>query len=161
MSASTAIRALHTDDAPVIARLDADIRGPEAWGATDWRHYLEGGTAWGVVRAVMGDGAEPEQAGDKLFAFAVFSAVLDEAELLFIGVREDLRGQQLGRQLLEFSLAALAAEQIPIVFLEVSEGNLPARALYTTLGFTFIGKRGAYYRDGSAALLLRREHDAG
>lgn len=159
MSASPVIRALHTRDAPAVACLDADIRGPEAWDVGDWRHYLGAGTAWGVTRA-----AEPDDAlevEDKLLAFAVFSAVLDEAELLFIGVREGLRGQRLGRRLLEFSLSALAAQQIVTVFLEVSEENLPARALYTALGFTFVGKRSAYYRDGSTALLLRREHKPG
>jgi ribosomal-protein-alanine N-acetyltransferase len=47
------------------------------------------------------------------------------------------------------------------VFLEVDEGNLPARKLYARAGFRDVGRREAYYQDqkgrSAAALVLRRD----
>jgi ribosomal-protein-alanine N-acetyltransferase len=42
------------------------------------------------------------------------------------------------------------------MFLEVSDRNLPARALYAAAGFAEVGRRRRYYADGSDALVLRR-----
>ncbi len=41
------------------------------------------------------------------------------------------------------------------LFLEVSEQNAPARALYARLGASEAGRRRRYYPDGSDALVLR------
>ena len=41
------------------------------------------------------------------------------------------------------------------MFLEVSEANAPARALYRRLGFAEVGRRPRYYDDGGDALVLR------
>ena len=50
-------------------------------------------------------------------------------------------------------VAAHGAERL---ILEVSAGNDAARALYRGAGFTEIGRRRAYYPDGSDALVLER-----
>ena len=42
------------------------------------------------------------------------------------------------------------------LFLEVSEVNAPALALYEAAGYAEIGRRKAYYRDGSDARVLGR-----
>jgi ribosomal protein S18 acetylase RimI-like enzyme len=42
------------------------------------------------------------------------------------------------------------------IWLEVHEGNLSARSLYNSLGFTEVGRRPRYYADGGTALLLSR-----
>jgi ribosomal-protein-alanine N-acetyltransferase len=42
------------------------------------------------------------------------------------------------------------------MFLEVSEANGAARALYAAAGFEEAGRRRRYYADGSDALVLRR-----
>jgi ribosomal-protein-alanine N-acetyltransferase len=47
------------------------------------------------------------------------------------------------------------------VFLEVDEGNIPARKLYARAGFRDVGRREAYYSNqrgrNAAALVLRRD----
>jgi len=45
------------------------------------------------------------------------------------------------------------------VFLEVDEGNEPARRLYRRAGFREVGRRKGYYPagKGAAALILRRD----
>lgn len=92
----------------------------------------------------------------RLEAAALFSTVADEAELLRIATRPASRRRGHGRLLLEAGLDRLAAAGIAAVFLEVAESNAPARALYRAMGFEEKGRRPAYYRDGSAAILYGR-----
>jgi ribosomal-protein-alanine N-acetyltransferase len=47
------------------------------------------------------------------------------------------------------------------MFLEVSERNAAARALYAAAGFAEVGRRRRYYADGADALVLRRDLTGG
>jgi ribosomal-protein-alanine N-acetyltransferase len=80
----------------------------------------------------------------------------DEAEVLTVAVVPERRQQGLGG-----SLVAAAAEEArqrgaARIFLEVSTRNPAARGLYQRLGFTQVGRRRAYYADGSDALVLSK-----
>lgn len=88
-------------------------------------------------------------------AVAVFSQVLDEAELLLIATHPDHLEQGFAKALLQSSLIEL---QVSKVFLEVREGNIPARKLYETLGFREYAKRPKYYRDGEDAILYSKAY---
>ena len=77
--------------------------------------------------------------------FALSRVVLEEAELLLLGVRPAYRRQGIGRVLLERSLAMARALGARRVHLEVREGN-NARLLYDAAGFSQIGRRPSYYR---------------
>ena len=50
---------------------------------------------------------------------------------------------------------AAAARGAEALFLEVSERNMEARALYAGAGCAEVGRRKRYYADGSEALVLR------
>jgi ribosomal-protein-alanine N-acetyltransferase len=65
----------------------------------------------------------------------------------------------LARQLLDLHLRRLAGLGARTVFLEVEEGNVPARRLYQRAGFRQVGRREGYYpaARGAAALILRRD----
>jgi ribosomal-protein-alanine N-acetyltransferase len=52
-------------------------------------------------------------------------------------------------------LDAVAERGAACLFLEVSEVNAPARALYARAGAEEVGRRRRYYSDGSDALVLR------
>lgn len=81
--------------------------------------------------------------------------ILDDAELLLIGVAEDCRGQGIGRALLETILTYTEDRD---VFLEVRESNAAAIGLYRSCGFEQIAKRVHYYKEPfEDALILRRE----
>ena len=54
-----------------------------------------------------------------------------------------------------------ARRQDAEIWLEVHEGNGPARALYEALGFEQVGRRPRYYTDGAAALLLTLKAGSG
>ena len=87
-------------------------------------------------------------------ASAVSHLVIDEGELLRIAVLPEARGRGLGRRLLSAVLERLAARGATVCHLEVSAGNPEARRLYRSAGFHAVGRRPAYYGDGSDAELL-------
>lgn len=86
------------------------------------------------------------QAADgTLLGFAVWSQVLDDAELLDIGVAPACRRQGLGQRLLDAVMAAARAQGAQRLLLEVRAGNLAAQALYQRAGFQLSGRRKGYY----------------
>lgn len=92
--------------------------------------------------------------------FALGRVVLDEAELLTLAVRPDRRRRGLGQGLLQGFETSSARSGAISAFLEVSEDNAPARALYEKCGWTEAGRRKLYYpRAGGRAadaLILRK-----
>lgn len=80
-----------------------------------------------------------------LAGFAMFSLVLDEAELLTLAVRPSHQRQGLARQLLRTGKQTLISQGISTVFLEVAADNLAAIALYETEGFYQDAVRRGYY----------------
>jgi len=80
----------------------------------------------------------------------------DEAEILALAVVPERRRGGLGRALLAAAEQHIALLGGRVVFLEVSLGNIAARALYAAAGYREIGRRSRYYPDGSDALVLAR-----
>jgi ribosomal-protein-alanine N-acetyltransferase len=78
--------------------------------------------------------------------YGIMSYGAGEAHILNICIREDLRGQGIGRKLMHFLLERARAAQMHDVFLEVRPSNPNAIALYVSLGFTHVGIRKAYYQ---------------
>lgn len=95
-----------------------------------------------------------EAAGPQVVAFCLAWCLADELELLDIAVDETCRRRGLGRRLLERVFHEAHERGCVRAFLEVREGNLPALALYGSLGFEQSGRRRRYYADGEDALLL-------
>ncbi len=114
----------------------------ERWGAD----------ALGLLLALPGSFAahRPGQ------GFALARVAADEAEILTLAVVPAHRRQGLGAALLAEAMACAVARGASAMFLEVSAGNAPARALYGAAGFVEVGRRRRYYPDGSDALVLRR-----
>ena len=83
--------------------------------------------------------------------YAILMPVMDEAELLNIGVAAGQQRKGLGRAMLAEMLDVAREKNIRCVFLEVRASNLAAIALYRSAGFSQIGLRPGYYRnaDGS------------
>ncbi len=81
--------------------------------------------------------------------------VMDEAEILTIGVLPEARRQGLGRSLLLAAMHRAAENDARSLFLEVAEDNAAARNLYCSLGFVEVGRRRRYYANGDDALVMR------
>jgi [ribosomal protein S18]-alanine N-acetyltransferase len=87
--------------------------------------------------------------------YACFRVGVGEAELLRVAVDPAFRRQGVASALLLDGLERLRRQGgIGSCFLEVRTGNEPAIAAYRALGFTPVGLRRAYYRDGSDALVF-------
>ncbi|MEL7027967.1 MAG: GNAT family N-acetyltransferase [Pseudomonadota bacterium] len=85
--------------------------------------------------------------------------VREEAEVLTIGVAPPARRRGVGGALLAAAEDAQRAAGRRFAFLEVSEANGAARALYEGFRYRPAGRRRAYYPDGSDALILRKRLD--
>jgi [ribosomal protein S18]-alanine N-acetyltransferase len=103
-----------------------------------------------VLVAGAGDGRAPS-------GYACFRQAAGEAELLRVAVAPEARGHGLARQLVAAGLDHLRAAGVTSCFLEVRPANVSALALYRALGFEPRGRRRAYYRDGSDALVLQKD----
>ena len=138
-----------TQDAERLAGLHAAAfrRG---WSAEEFERLL-------IERNVVADRA---MSGTRLAGFVISRLAADQAEILSVAVATAYRGRGLARKLLDVHLGRLAAYGINSVFLEVDEGNVPARRLYSGLRFAQVGRRESYYMDAAGtgtALVLRRD----
>ena len=96
------------------------------------------------------------ESGSGIVGYVVGRSVLDEAEILNLGVDPPARRQGVARALVRDLLSGFAAARIRSVFLEVRESNLAALALYQSFGFRPVGRRPRYYRRPiEDAVLLR------
>ncbi len=77
--------------------------------------------------------------------FVIGRVIAGEAELLTIAVEPALQGKGIGAQLMTLFLEALIQRGATTVFLEVAEGNAPARGLYHRCAFIETGRRRGYY----------------
>ncbi len=90
--------------------------------------------------------------------FVLVRVAADEAEILTLAVRPDMRRVGLGSRLMRVAADRAASAGAERLLLEVAEDNAAARALYARLGFQTAGRRPRYYARPNAspvdALLL-------
>ena len=77
--------------------------------------------------------------------FALLRTVIDEAELMLLAVTPTVRGQGIGRALLQHSIGLATKSGAVSYFLEV-RGDNPAIKLYEQAGLEQVGLRRDYYR---------------
>ena len=145
------LRWLSPRDAASCARLHA-LSFLHGWQASDFEHYAKDPACCALGAFV----------GTRTLVGALIARQSGpEAEILTVMVAPGWRGQKLGRNLVERSLAELAAKGAVHVFLEVEHDNAAACALYRRLAFHEVGRRKAYYAqtDGSKAeaIIMRRD----
>ena len=120
-----------------------------------------GARSWGgpsVETSLRASGVSVLLGGEKKDApsgFAIWRDLAGEAELLSIGVSPHVCNQALGRRLLAAVMDAARQAGALKLFLEVDAGNAAALALYRKAGFSDIGRRSAYYKDGADALAMQ------
>jgi ribosomal-protein-alanine N-acetyltransferase len=77
--------------------------------------------------------------------FLLGRVIADEAELLTIAVRPEIRQRGLGARLLATFLDEARARGAMTAFLEVAADNAAALRLYANVGFVETGRRPRYY----------------
>ena len=82
----------------------------------------------------------------RAIAYGGMMTVLDEGQITNIAVSSEYRRRGLGRAVTEALLEYAVNKGIVSVSLEVRASNVPAIALYESLGFTRCGVRKNFYR---------------
>ena len=77
--------------------------------------------------------------------FILGQIVVDEAEILSVGVAREWQRRGLGRLLVEALCRSAKRAEVKRLHLEVGADNAAARALYSRLGFQETGLRKGYY----------------
>ena len=117
----------------------------DPWSRGDFEDCLASGVS--IFIAETGDGP---------IGYIVGRSVLDEGEILNLGVALRARRRGVGRALVRHLLDEFASAGACAVFLEVRESNAPAQGLYEGFGFREVGRRQRYYqRPVEDAVLLR------
>ena len=106
------------------------------------------------------DFADLKKSGCEIIAsqngFIVYRPILDEAEIITIGVHPDARNTGIASAMLGIIEGELKKSGIKSIFLEVAENSTPARRLYESNGYKQIGIRTKYY-DGIDAIMMKKD----
>jgi ribosomal-protein-alanine N-acetyltransferase len=143
------IRRMALEDIPVVADLDRRSFSLP-WSARAFAHEVtdnDHARCW-VAEVKEGD-RSPVLAG-----IAVVWLIVDEAHIATIAVEPQMRGQGIGRAMMETLLADARSQGMLSVTLEVRRSNLAARSLYQRFGFEEVGVRIRYYKDNFEDALI-------
>ena len=88
--------------------------------------------------------------------FIVYRIVVDEAEIITIGVNPEKRRQGIASAMIGIIEKNLKNQGVKKIFLEVALNNKPAKKLYENMGFKVVGSRPKYY-DGVDAILMAKD----
>lgn len=147
------LRPLKACDLPTLVALEQQCFA-DSWSAQSWAPLLadpQRFPGW-----LLTDGAGRAQ------GYLVFSRVLDEAELLRIGLAPEVQGKGLARTMLGDAQSRLEAQGVGHFYLEVRESNLSAQRLYRYCGWQAEGRRRGYYPGAEGAedaLMFSRQVD--
>jgi ribosomal-protein-alanine N-acetyltransferase len=135
----------------------------EGWNSATVAQVLRLAGAFGLLATLPERGVgfmPPASDAQTPVGFALVAGVLDERELLSLGVVPAYRRCGVGGALIEAVFERVRAEGVSRLYLEVAEDNDDARRLYAALGFEPIGRRPGYYarhnEPAVAALTLAR-----
>lgn len=135
-----------TADVEEVHALDELCFGVDAWSQESVRTALLGPNRHALLA----------RRGTELVGYAISMLGGDVLDLQRIAVLPDHRRSGLARVLFDRLCQEGAAGRAQRLMLEVSEANAAGRAFYEACGLTEVARRPAYYRDGSAALVMER-----
>lgn len=143
------IRPMTEADLPAVLQLQSTLAF-QTWNEKQFLSELHASYALCIV----------DEEGGTLAGYAIFHLMGSDSELLSIAVAPQFQRQGLASRLLTEGLSKLIAQD-DACFLEVRQGNTPARALYEKYGFTEYGERKNYYGDGETAILYKWQSPKG
>lgn len=145
MGQTFSVRRMRQDDIPAAAAIEAAV--PDGWSARAISEYAAMDASRCFVAA----------SGQGVCGFAAFTCAAGEANLDALSVAAHTRRCGAARALLGAAFCALREEGAACIFLEVRTQNAPARALYTSLGFTQTGVRKGFYKNPADDAVLMKK----
>ena len=88
--------------------------------------------------------------------FIVYRIVVDEAEIITIGVNPDFRRNGIASAMLGIIEKNIKNQGVKKIFLEVAATNIAGQKLYENNGYKAVGLRPKYY-DGVDAILMSKD----
>jgi [ribosomal protein S18]-alanine N-acetyltransferase len=136
------IRPMAAGDVDHVLEIAGNLPQAPQWPRTAYVRALDSESSPYRISLV----AEGLMAG-KVIGFAIASLLAGEAELESIVVAADAQRRGLGRQTFRALILELKKAGAERLTLEVRASNVPARALYRSLGLIETGRRPRYYVD--------------
>ncbi len=130
------MREMKMADVDAVLAIEQAVQ-PYPWSRGNFVDALDSGYICRVEETGSGD----------LSGYAILMPLVDEGELLTIGVAQAEQRKGLGRAILSRMLDLARERNIRYVFLEVRRSNAAAMGLYRSAGFREIGVRYDYYRN--------------
>ena len=96
------------------------------------------------------------KSNDEIIGFAGIKIILDEANIMNIAVKINMRNKKIGSILLEQLILLSKKHLCKIITLEVNETNKNAISLYEKYEFSRIGLRKKYYNNTYDAILMEK-----
>lgn len=95
---------------------------------------------------------------DVVVGYSGCTISFEEADITNVAVKDSHRRLGIAAKLLETMMSELRKRGVLSLFLEVRESNVPARTLYESMQFQYIGKRPHFYRlPDEDALLMKAD----
>lgn len=131
MIRQTLIRPLTASDADLMSIIHAQSF-PTGWPSSEMQVHIEKDLSLGI--------------GAPLQAFILVQSGADQADILTLATDPAHRRKGYARKLLAKAESALRERGVKVLYLDVSEHNEGAIALYKSCRFQAVGRRPAYYR---------------
>ena len=96
------------------------------------------------------------QMDGEIVGYLLGLSLFENAEVLRIAVKKNLRGQKIGGALLDWFIECAKAKGAENAFLEVRVSNLSAIRLYESRAFTRGRVREKYYENGESAIEMHK-----
>ena len=132
----TVVRPATMADAEAICGLENECFS-HPWSLNSIREELENENAFLFVACEKGESV----------GYAGVQIAADEGYILNVAVTASARRKGVGKSLLSEVKKLAQEKQLAFLTLELRESNAPAKALYTALGYTVVGRRRGYYDD--------------
>lgn len=94
---------------------------------------------------------------DEIIGYVGVWVLMEDAQIVTIGIDPRYQGQGFGRYLLNFIINYLKEEGCQRITLEVRVNNIRAISLYHSFGFNEVAIRKQYYENGDDAYLMLLE----
>ena len=92
-----------------------------------------------------------------VIGICVFQVVIDEAQINYFVVNKKFRKKGFGSYFMSYLIKKCEKLNLKKLLLEVSQSNVTAEKFYSRFGFSTVGIRKNYYKDGSHALLKEKK----
>ncbi len=141
------LRAMTWHDIPVLAGLEPELFGADAWSEASWWSELAQRPRRSYVVA--------EEDG-QLAGYAGLDRAGEVADVMTIAVAPTAQGRGWGRRLMDHLVSDARDSGAEHLMLEVRADNAPAQRLYATTGFVTLTTRRKYYQPGNVDAHIMR-----